>query len=230
MNVLVVGASRGLGLGFANRLRARGARVVGASRTAGSGPDALQLDVTDERSVAAAAAQLAGLGITLDLILVTSGMLHEAGHGPEKSLGQVDPERLLRSFAVNTVGPLLVAKHFLPLMVKTRPRFVVLSARLGSVGDNRLGGWYGYRASKAALNMCVRNIAIELERRSGGGVAMVLHPGTVATGLSEPFADPSRHVVFTVDEAVGHLLPLIDAATAADSGRFFAWDGTEIPW
>lgn len=230
MNVLVVGASRGLGLGFANRLRARGARVIGASRTAGSGPDALPLDVTDERSVAAAAAQLAGLGVALDLILVTSGMLHEAGHGPEKSLGQVDPERLLRSFAVNTVGPLLVAKHFLPLMVKTRPRFVVLSARVGSVGDNRLGGWYGYRASKAALNMGVRNIAIELERRGGGGVAMLLHPGTVATALSEPFADPRHHKVFTVEEAVGFLLPLIDAAAAAQSGRFFAWDGAEIPW
>ena len=230
MNVLIVGASRGLGLGFADALRARGATVFGASRTAGSGPHALQLDVTDEASVAAAAARLGGLGIALDLILVTSGMLHEAGHTPEKSLRQVDPHRMLRSFAVNTVGPLLVAKHFLPLMVKSRPRFVVLSARVGSVGDNRLGGWYGYRASKAALNMCVRNVAIELERRGGGGVAMLLHPGTVATELSQPFADARHHRVFTVEEAVGFLLPLIDAATAAESGRFFAWDGAEIPW
>jgi NAD(P)-dependent dehydrogenase (short-subunit alcohol dehydrogenase family) len=230
MNVLVVGASRGVGRGFVSTLRARGDRVFAASRTLAPGPDVFQLDVTDEPSVVAAAAQLARQGVSLDLLLVTSGMLHEPGHSPEKSLRQVNPERMLRSFAVNTLGPLLVAKHFLPLMVKTRPRFVVLSARVGSVADNRLGGWYGYRASKAALNMSVRNIAIELERRGGGGVAMLLHPGTVATELSEPFADPRHHKVFTVDEAVGHLLPLIDAATATESGRFFAWDGAEIPW
>lgn len=229
MNVLVVGASRGVGLGFVSALRARGDRVFAASRTLAPGPDAFQLDVTDEPSVVAAAAQLARQGVSLDLLLVTSGMLHEPGHSPEKSLRQVDPERMLRSFAVNTVGPLLVAKHFLPLMVKTRPRFVVLSARVGSVGDNRLGGWYGYRASKAALNQIVRTAAIELARRNRQAVCVALHPGTVDTPLSQPFAKAGL-TVRPPDVAAGELLAVLRGLTPAQSGGFFDYRGQALPW
>ena len=136
-----------------------------------------------------------------------------------------------RSFAVNAIGPALAAKHFLPLLAEDRKSvFAALSARVGSISDNSLGGWHAYRASKAALNMILRNLAIELARRHDKAICVGLHPGTVDTGLSSPFqgsVPPGR--LFSPAEAAGHLLKVVDGLSPADSGGHFAWDGRRIP-
>ena len=150
----------------------------------------------------------------------------------KKKLDDVAPEHLARSFRVNATGPLLVAKHVHPLLRHERKAVLAtLSARVGSIGDNRLGGWYGYRASKAAQNMVVRTVAVELARKAKNAIVMALHPGTVDTGLSAPFqrnVPPGK--LFEVERAARQLLAIVDRADASYHGTFRAWDDTEIPW
>lgn len=238
--VLVQGASRGLGLGLARALHGAGASVVATCRTPERAaalraiPEArvLQLDVEDEESIADASdsfGKIAG-DRSLRLLLNVAGHLHDAGGGPEKKLEDVDPARLAKSFRVNSIGPLLVAKHFGRHLPRTERSVVAnVSARVGSIGDNRLGGWYGYRASKAAQNMFTRNLSIELGRRHRGAIVVGVHPGTVDTELSAPFTKSGLHV-FGVQRAALQLLDVLDGLEARDSGEFFAWDGTKIPW
>ena len=154
----------------------------------------------------------------------------DATRGPEKSLAELDPDWLLKNFTVNTVGPAIVAKHFLPLFpVDRRAVFAVLSARVGSIGDNKLGGWYGYRASKAALNQLVRTLSIEEKRRNDRSIVVALHPGTVDTPLSQPFqANVRPDQLFAPDRAAVQLLDVLDGLKAPDSGKHFGWDGAEI--
>ena len=217
MRAVVIGASGGIGAALANALAEEDADVVRLSR-----PD---LDLTDEATIAAAAARVG----TPELVIVATGMLHRDGCGPEKSIRELDPAWLAEQYAVNAIGPAIVAKHFLPVMPRTgRSVFAVLSARVGSIGDNRLGGWYGYRAAKAALNQLVRTLSIEDKRRNDRGIVVALHPGTVDTRLSQPFRQSGRDL-FRPDRAAVQLLDVIDGLKAADSGRHFAWDGAEIP-
>ena len=184
------------------------------------------LDLEDEASIAAAAAR-AGRP---ELVIVATGLLHEDGRGPEKAWGELDGAWLARAFAVNAIGPALVAKHFLPIMPREgRSVFAALSARVGSISDNKLGGWYGYRASKAALNQLVRTLSIEDRRRNKRGVVVALHPGTVDTALSRPFqgnVQPGR--LFAPDRAAVQLLDVIDGFGPADSGKLFDWEGKEV--
>jgi NAD(P)-dependent dehydrogenase (short-subunit alcohol dehydrogenase family) len=187
------------------------------------------LDLTDPTSITAVAA---AFDEPLDLVIVATGVLHDAAGGPEKSLRDLDAARLAHAFAVNAIGPALVAQAFLPkLRTDRKAAFVALSARVGSIGDNRLGGWYGYRASKAALNQLLRTAAIEHARRAPLSVVAALHPGTVDTRLSAPFqrgVAPDR--LFTPAFSATALLAVIDRLTPADSGGFFAWDGSPIPF
>ena len=216
---LVVGASGGIGAALAAGLRARGVATQDLSRRDNG------LDLADEASIVAAAASL---DVPPRLVLVATGLLHADGIAPEKNLAALDPVRLARSFAINAIGPALLAKHLLPRMPREgRSVFAVLSARVGSIADNRLGGWYGYRASKAALNQLVRTAAIEQTRRAPESIVVALHPGTVATGLSAPFRGQAERV-FTPSEAAARLLDVVAALEASDSGGFFAWDGTPI--
>jgi NAD(P)-dependent dehydrogenase (short-subunit alcohol dehydrogenase family) len=161
-------------------------------------------------------------------------MLHDASAGvaPEKRLADVRPDALAASFAVNALGPLLVAKHFEPLIARREPVvFASLSARVGSIGDNRLGGWYAYRAAKAAQNMFTKTLAIEWARSRRNVVCVALHPGTTDTGLSRPFqSGVAPEKLFAPERTVRQLLDVIDQLTPADSGRFVAWDGSSIPW
>ncbi len=188
-----------------------------------------ELDITDEASVAAAAARVAA-GPPPALIVVATGRLHDPDHGPEKSMKELDADWLARTFAVNAIGPALIAKHFLPLMPKgERGVFAVLSARVGSITDNRLGGWYGYRAAKAALNQLIRTLAIEMKRSNDRAIVVGLHPGTVDTPLSKPFqgnVPPGQ--LFDPGRAAVQLLDVIDGLGVKDSGSVFAWDGTMI--
>lgn len=217
----IIGASGGIGAALVAALTEEAVPVRGFARSFTGGD---RIDITDEASIARAAAR-AGQP---DLVIVATGLLHEGDRGPERAIRELDAAWLAHNFAVNAIGPALVAKHFLPLMPKSgRSVFAVLSARVGSITDNRLGGWYGYRASKAALNQLVRTLAIEDKRRNDRGIVVALHPGTVDTPLSRPYQQSGRDL-FAADRAAVQLLDVIDALKPADSGRIFAWDGAEI--
>jgi NAD(P)-dependent dehydrogenase (short-subunit alcohol dehydrogenase family) len=234
-NVVVVGASGGIGAAFCHALAGSEAvRVVHAlSRSRDTFDDPAirsgSIDLLDEASIAAAAQRLSAEG-PLDLVILATGILHRGELQPEKALRDLDGDNMLDVLHANTVGPAIVAKHFLPLMRREgKSVFAALSARVGSIGDNRLGGWVSYRASKAALNMTLKTLAIEHARRWPDGIVASLHPGTVATGLSEPFRSrvpPAQ--LFTPDVSAAHLLRVVDGLTPSDTGGFFAWDGSSI--
>jgi len=220
MRALVIGASGGIGGALAARLGADGAEVVALSRSADG------LDVTDERSVAAALGRLEG---AFELVLVATGGLRIDGQEPEKTLKSLDASRLAAQFALNATGPLLVLKHALRLMPRDRRAvFAALSARVGSIGDNRAGGWYGYRAAKAALNQLLRTAAIELARTHPRAVVVALHPGTVATPLTERYL--GRHPAVPPETSADNLLRVLSDLTPEDSGGFRDWAGKEIAW
>jgi NAD(P)-dependent dehydrogenase (short-subunit alcohol dehydrogenase family) len=223
-NALIVGASGGIGAALVAALAEEDVPVRGLARSF-TGTD--RLDLLDEASIAAAAASLV---TPPDLVIVATGLLHDRDAGPEKSMAALDPAWLARQYAINAIGPALVAKHVLPRMPKTgRCVFAVLSARVGSIADNKLGGWYGYRAAKAGLNQLLRTIAIEERRRNDRSIVVGLHPGTVATPLSQPFqANVRADQLFTPSRAAVQLLDVIDGLKAPDSGKLFAWDGAEI--
>jgi NAD(P)-dependent dehydrogenase (short-subunit alcohol dehydrogenase family) len=227
---VVIGASGGIGGALETALIEEGAFVTvhGFARSR-TGPG--HLDLTVEESIAAAAAHV-GQGPPPTLIIVATGLLHDSSHGPEKALRDLDPDWLARLYAVNTIGPALVAKHFLPLMPKSgRAVFAALSARVGSISDNRLGGWHGYRASKAALNMLVRTLAIEERRRNDRAIVVALHPGTVDTALSRPFqsnVQPGR--LFDPERAALQLLDVIEELKVSDSGKQIDFEGEEVPF
>lgn len=234
-NVAVVGASGGIGSAFVRKLTddSRVASLYAFSRTrpAANGGKFKwhEIDIEVEDSIRAAAATTEG--VPLDLVVVTAGILHEGEQlRPETTVRKLDAENMRKVFAINTIGPALVAKYFLPnLRARHKTVFAALSARVGSISDNRLGGWSSYRASKAALNMYVKTIALEQTRRRPQSIVVSLHPGTVATDLSAPFTRRSSdRQVFTPEQSAGYLLEVIDRLSAADSGGFFAWDGQAI--
>ena len=236
---MVQGASRGLGLAFVRHLQIRGWQVHATCRRPEEAAELRALDVhlhrldlTDEASIVEAREAIAAHASRLHLLLNVAGLLHDGELQPEKKLAHLRPEALHRVFGVNALGPLLVAKHFHRMLMHDAPAVLGnLSARVGSITDNRSGGWYAYRASKAAQNMFTKNLAIELGRTGRNLAVVALHPGTVATQLSEPFR---RHVpagrLFDVDLAATQLLDIVDGLGPADTGRFIAWDGTDIPW
>jgi len=224
-SAVVIGATGGVGAAVVDHLRASGRyAVVHALSRSDTG-----LDLEDEATIAAAAGAVAD-GPVPTLVFVATGVLHH-GQSPERTYRALTAEHLMRDYRVNTVGPALVAKHFLPILPRDRRAvFAALSARVGSIGDNRLGGWHAYRASKVALNMILRNLAIELARSHPQAVIAGLHPGTVDTALSQPFqkgVTPER--LFTPDRSATALLAVLDGLTPADSGGVFAWDGARIP-
>jgi NAD(P)-dependent dehydrogenase (short-subunit alcohol dehydrogenase family) len=209
-------------------LGGNGTEVIGLSRSAPDPAD--RLDLLDEASIAAAAGRVSAGG-PVDLVLVASGMLHQEGQLPEKSFRDLSADALARSFAINSIGPALTAKHFLPLLPRHgRSVFAALSARVGSISDNQLGGWYGYRASKAALNMLVQTLAIELARTRREALCVALHPGTVNTGLSKPFQRAvAPEKLFTPLYSAERMLAVLATLRPEDNGGCFAWDGLRIP-
>lgn len=189
-------------------------------------------DLTDEASIVLAAQAIAPDG-PVDLVIIATGTLHLNGtHMPEKSYRSVDGPAMSDILAVNTIGPALVAKHMLPLMRRDRRAvFAALSARVGSISDNRLGGWHSYRASKAALNMLVRNFAIEFAVRNPQGIVVTVHPGTVDTALSRPFQrSVPKDSLLLPDLSAAHVLSLLDGLQPSDSGGLFAWSGERLEY
>ncbi len=188
------------------------------------------IDIEDEDTIRNAA-EAASDDDWLDLVIVTTGILSDGNSiQPEKAMKELDANALGKLFSINAIGPTLVARHFLPTLRKrSKTVFAALSARVGSTGDNRLGGWYAYRASKAALNMLLKTLSIEHARQWPDSVVAGLHPGTVDTALSKPFTSRTpKDKLFSAEQSAGYLLDVIDGFVPADSGGIFAWDGTRI--
>ncbi len=206
--------------------------VFACSRVApesGNGFTGLGFDLTDEGSIREAV-QLMGHRRPLNMVFVATGVLNPAGAGPEKRWKDLSPEALGHMFAVNTAGPALIAKHTLDHLSRDRKSvFCALSARVGSIEDNRLGGWHAYRASKAALNMILRSCSIELSHKNPSALCVAVHPGTVDTPLSRPFQKgvPSDQL-FSPTRAAEQILHVVDGLAPENSGGFFAWDGAQI--
>ena len=234
--VVVVGASGAIGRALVERLCAepRAEAIYAASRSPVSFDDSrvvpMVIDIEDEESVAAAAESCAVEG-AFDLVIVATGILHQgASIQPEKRMRDIDADTMARVIALNCIGPTILAKHFLPLMrAGGKTVFAALSARVGSISDNRLGGWTSYRVSKAALNMALRTLSIEHGRSRPESVVVGLHPGTVDSPLSAPFQRrvPAQQL-FSPAHAADCLLRLVDGLDSQQSGRVFAWDGCEI--
>jgi NAD(P)-dependent dehydrogenase (short-subunit alcohol dehydrogenase family) len=237
-NVAVFGASGGIGGAFVEQLAADPsiATVHAFSRT----PTEFAHAKVVARSVAydnedalRDAARVASSDQPLDLVIVASGILHRAAElRPEKSLRELSADSMAEVFSVNTILPAMLAKHFLPCLRREHKTvFAALSARVGSIADNRLGGWVSYRSSKAALNMVLKTLAIEHARRWPESVLVALHPGTVDTGLSKPFSSGvPENKLFSTAQSASYLLTVMDGLNAADTGGFYAWDGSRIPY
>lgn len=239
ISVAIVGASGGIGRAFVETLASQPqvARVAAFTRREVGFGDAkvtrFALDLEDEDSIERAAAEAANLSVSYHLIILASGLLHDGeALQPEKTWRSLERASLERAFRVNSIGPALAAKHFLPLLSQDRKAaFAALSARVGSIADNGYGGWYAYRASKAALNMLIKTLSIELARKSPEALCVALHPGTVDTGLSKPFQrGVPEDKLFSPDFAAGKLLGVLDGLGPEDSGGLFAWDGARIPY
>lgn len=219
MRALIIGSSGGIGAALAADMATR-AEVVGLSRRQDG------LDLTDEASIAAA---LARLEPPFHRIIVATGALEIGGVAPEKTLKALNHEALARHFALNATGPALVLKHALRLMPRDADcRFAALSARVGSIGDNRLGGWYAYRAAKAALNQLIHTAAIEIARSHPRAVVVCLHPGTVATPFTQKYQ--AQHPTVPPETAAQNLSAVLERLTPQQTGGFFDWQGHEVPW
>jgi len=237
LNVVVIGASGGIGHGFIKHLTQsdKVSRIYAFSRSGTNfdDPKILNglLDYDDENSIETAAQQASQDG-KIDVIIVATGALHVDNIQPEKALRDIDPENFARIFHLNATGPALVAKHFLRHIQKERKSvFAALSARVGSIDDNMMGGWYAYRAAKAALNMILKNTAIETARRYKEAVIVALHPGTVDTKLSAPFSGnvkPGK--LFTTEHSTAQMLKVIDNISTDKTGLLIAYDGEVIPY
>ena len=190
------------------------------------------LDVTQTDQMIRLADELSHRQSGLNVILNCTGVLHTDGFGPERSWRHLDMQTMQHVFAVNTFGVALTVRYLLPLLPRDRRAiFASISARVGSIGDNRLGGWYSYRASKAAQNMVIRTGAIEAKRARPNLVCVALHPGTVRTALSDPFTQrKSADEIFSPSESGQHLIQVLSGLSVKDSGYLFAWDGERIPW
>lgn len=231
----IFGASGGIGSALCTALAQRGVGTIYAGSRGGGGPSGpgirpFAFDLTDEASIAAAAGMMAAE--PPELVIVASGVLTLSdGTGPERTYRKLDPAAMQEMLLLNTIGPATIAKHMLPLFPRDRRAvFAALSARVGSIGDNRMGGWHSYRASKAALNMLLKNFAIELARTHKHAVVAGLHPGTVETALSQPFqGNVPGGKLFTAQHSAESLLAVLDRLEAEDSGSVFDWAGKRVP-
>ncbi len=217
---LIIGSSGGIGRAMCDTLDTRGVMVTGLSRRAG------QIDVTDEGSVASAMRAVAG---PFELVFIATGALGISGAVPEKSIRSLSTADMQAQFLLNAIGPALVMKHAIGVLPRnTRCVMAILSARVGSVGDNRLGGWYSYRAAKAALNQLIKCTAIELARSHKHAACVALHPGTVATEFTQKYV--GRHPAVSPQQAANNLIRVIETLTPEQSGGFYDWSGAAVPW
>ncbi|MGB1963743.1 MAG: SDR family NAD(P)-dependent oxidoreductase [Candidatus Puniceispirillales bacterium] len=231
MRVAVFGTGGGIGSAIYDLLAShpRIEQIFGFSRR--HHDPKFQIDFTQPDSIDRACHMLSNLA-PVHLVIVATGMLHDEQQGltPEKSWRHLNANTMAANFQINSIGPALIASKILPLLAKdSKSVFAAISARVGSISDNRLGGWHSYRASKAALNMLLKNFALELHHRNPAGIVIGLHPGTTDTDLSKPFQSGLKHDLFTQTEAAYYLIDVINQASTQNSGQVLAWDGQIIP-
>ena len=234
MNALVVGGSGGIGLAFVKHLLKQNRYSVHATYNSTLPPDEIdgckwsQLDATDEQQVADFCMQLG----EIDLFINAVGMLHDEAHQPEKATRHIDSEYFFKSMQVNVLPTLLMAKHLAGHFRHKRPAvFATVSARVGSIGENRLGGWYSYRASKAALNQVLKTLSIEWQRNLKNVCVAALHPGTTDTPLSKPFhKNVPQENLFTPEQSVDYMMQVVNDLSPQDTGQFLSFDGENLPW
>ncbi len=233
--VLIIGASGGIGQAMTSAFADRftGGDIVASYRREApvfqqSNVRTVSLDATEETAIARLASELNNIDVLVNCI----GYLHVGGRGPEKTIRKFEPDNLAKSIEINTLPTLLLGKHFGSLLKQSTPTvFATLSAKVGSIEDNHLGGWYSYRASKAALNMAIKTLSIEWQRAAPNCCVAALHPGTVATALSAPFSkNVPAEKLFNNQQCADYLMQVIDQLSPEVSGRFWSWDGTELPW
>jgi len=233
-SVAVIGSSGAIGSAFISSYLEEETieNIISFSRSSPTSPNKrvkhFCIDIEDEVSIEEAASNLNGL--KLDEIIIASGLLHTENFGPEKSIKDLKAENILKVLKVNTVGPAIIGKYFLPLLNKdSKSVMAFLSARVGSISENKLGGWYSYRASKSALNQIIKNFSIEVKRSNPNAVIIGLQPGTVESKFSEPFKKNVKEGnLFSAEYSVGMLKKVVDSSTSADSGKLIGWDGIEI--
>ncbi|MEM1351853.1 MAG: SDR family NAD(P)-dependent oxidoreductase [Pseudomonadota bacterium] len=217
---LIIGASGGIGSALTRAAAARGDEVTGVSRAQDG------FDITDAGSVAD---HIGALNGPFDIVVVATGALEIDGAAPEKTIRNLDPQAMMDQYALNAIGPALVLSHAYKLLPRDRASvFAVLSARVGSIGDNRIGGWISYRSAKAAVNQVVRTASIELARSHKHAVCVALHPGTVQTAFTEKYL--GRHPSVPAEDAARNILSVIGNLRPEHSGRFYDWAGKEVPW
>ena len=218
--ILIIGASGGIGHALAEACEARGDSVTRLSRSVDG------LDMTDPRSIETHLSAVEG---PFDSVFVATGALEIDGAEPEKTIKAIEQKAMMDQFSLNAVGPALVLRHATDLLARDRKTvFAVLSARVGSIGDNRIGGWISYRSAKAAVNQIIHTASIELSRTHANSICIALHPGTVKTPFTEKYL--GRHLAVPPPEAAENLLTVIGNLTPVDTGLFFDWAGKAVPW
>jgi NAD(P)-dependent dehydrogenase (short-subunit alcohol dehydrogenase family) len=239
LNVAVFGATGGIGkaltLSLSTNPNTQSIFAISRSKNEYASPKitSLQVDIDNEHDIVRVAKAVMSTVSELHIVLIATGILHVGDNiKPETSWRALERVSMEAVFRVNAIGPALVAKHFLPLLAQNRKSvFAALSARVGSIEDNRLGGWYAYRSSKAALNMLIRTLSIELARLNPSALCVGLHPGTVNTSLSKPYqGSVSKGRLFSVERSANHLLNVLNSLQPEQSGQVFAWDGKPIPF
>jgi len=245
--ILIVGGSSGIGLEFVNHFladpnlkhihatfhnRDSASKLISLSQKYSHKLSSLPMDITQEKSIENGIREISKTSSKLHLVLYCVGTLHDGELQPEKSLKQISSHQLLTYFQINSIGAVLLAKHILPLFRHAEKSiFASISAKVGSIEDNALGGWYGYRASKAALNMLIKTTSIEYGRKSPQTIVVALHPGTTDTKLSQPFQkNVPAGKLFSPKKTVNQLVEVMDRLEIDDNGKFFSWDGNIIPW
>lgn len=234
INVAVIGSSGAIGNAFLEAYIAdpQVQKIYSFSKSKITTKDKrvvhINIDITDEKSIENAA--LSVKGNLLDQIIIATGLLHNQSFGPEKSIKDIKKDNFTEIFSVNTIGPALIGKFFIPLLnKKERSHMAFLSARVGSISDNRLGGWYSYRASKSALNQIIKNFSIETKRTNSKAIIIGLQPGTVKSNLSQPFQKNVKEGnMFSPQDSVSALMKVINKTTEGDSGNLIGWDGKTI--
>ncbi len=247
LEILIVGGSSGIGLEFVhhflqypnlNHLYATfhsqdsANKLISLSQKYSQKLSPISMDITAEKSIEKGIKEVSKKTETLHLVIYCVGILHKDEFQPEKSLKQISEQQLLTYFQINSIGAVLIAKHILPFLRHSEHSiFAAISAKVGSIEDNFLGGWYGYRASKAALNMLMKTTSIEYSRRSPKTVVVALHPGTTDTELSKPFQkNVPQGKLFSTTKTVNQLVQIMKDLKIGDNGKFFSWDGTTLPW
>ena len=238
MNTLIVGGEGGIGGAMINSLEGNKAGGVNyaTSRRIKTSPQKtttkwITLDLASKRSIHAATDQLKETCSTLDLVVFASGYLHGENGNPEKTIKDIESSSMIHSYLVNTIGPIIFFQNCLPLIKSAkRPLVIFLSAQVGSIEDNRTGGWYSYRMAKAALNMAVKSLALECSRMQNQPTVVAVHPGTTTTKLSQPFLKHRKVTPRGPIDTASAILELAQEITPADSGKFFKTSGETIPW